>query len=417
MKKFLLTLIILLAPSLAWAQCNGVFPPGTYCGNSTASPNVPSATPGANAFAPRLQANTTFYVRTDGNDSNTCLSNTPTTACLTIQAALTKVQGYDLNGFAVVISVADGAYSAGVLCDSAFIGNYNSAGVTITGNVTTPSNVTITNSTGELFQLLHGCNLTIQGFKGIQNAAGGDIIWVAFNGYLSLTNFEFGAVASGFHLNVFQLGIVQITGPTTISGGAQAHYHVSQSGVLIDSTNTVTCSGAPAFSSFFAGVSSANLQAIGTTYSGCGSVTGQRYLVHNNGFIDLGNSGASPTYFPGNVAGITELYGVYDYTTPGNLALGGRLQIGTTAPTINSCSTGTVANGSTDQTGQATSTGATTCAINFTSAFTVAPFCVASDASRAAALQVVATASVLTISGQTAGDVISWICFPKVGGL
>jgi hypothetical protein len=43
MKRLLLALALLLAPSLAFAQCTGVFPPNTLCGNTSASPKVPGA--------------------------------------------------------------------------------------------------------------------------------------------------------------------------------------------------------------------------------------------------------------------------------------------------------------------------------------------------------------------------------------
>lgn len=45
MKKLLLTFVLLLAPSLAWAQCNGVFPNNTACGNITGSSNTPRPVP------------------------------------------------------------------------------------------------------------------------------------------------------------------------------------------------------------------------------------------------------------------------------------------------------------------------------------------------------------------------------------
>lgn len=41
MKKILLALALLLIPTIASAQCSGVFPANTYCGNTTASPAVP----------------------------------------------------------------------------------------------------------------------------------------------------------------------------------------------------------------------------------------------------------------------------------------------------------------------------------------------------------------------------------------
>ena len=44
MKKLFL-ILALLFPSTAWAQCTGVFPPGTFCGNTGASPAPPAASP------------------------------------------------------------------------------------------------------------------------------------------------------------------------------------------------------------------------------------------------------------------------------------------------------------------------------------------------------------------------------------
>src|SRR5437879_291233 len=45
MKRFLLALALLLAPSGAWAQCNGVFSANTLCGNNTGSPGIPGQFP------------------------------------------------------------------------------------------------------------------------------------------------------------------------------------------------------------------------------------------------------------------------------------------------------------------------------------------------------------------------------------
>lgn len=45
MKKLLLALVLSLLPSLASAQCNGVFQPNTVCGNNTGAPNTPKQIP------------------------------------------------------------------------------------------------------------------------------------------------------------------------------------------------------------------------------------------------------------------------------------------------------------------------------------------------------------------------------------
>src|SRR6266404_6632030 len=43
MKKLLLALALIFLPSFAWAQCTGVFPPNTLCGNLSGSPRPPAA--------------------------------------------------------------------------------------------------------------------------------------------------------------------------------------------------------------------------------------------------------------------------------------------------------------------------------------------------------------------------------------
>ena len=68
MKRLVLALALLLVPSFAWAQCTGVFPNNTVCGNATGSSNTPRATlqtslPLGNFLAPYTGA-----VSRPGND-------------------------------------------------------------------------------------------------------------------------------------------------------------------------------------------------------------------------------------------------------------------------------------------------------------------------------------------------------------
>jgi hypothetical protein len=39
------TMLLALAPTGAWAQCNGVFPAKTICGNNSTSPGIPGQVP------------------------------------------------------------------------------------------------------------------------------------------------------------------------------------------------------------------------------------------------------------------------------------------------------------------------------------------------------------------------------------
>lgn len=78
-----------------------------------------------------LTANRTYYVRTDGNDSNTGLTNTSGGAFLTIQKALNVVLGkLDLSGFNVTAQVAAGAYTSAIGFASPQVGAGN---ITILG--------------------------------------------------------------------------------------------------------------------------------------------------------------------------------------------------------------------------------------------------------------------------------------------
>lgn len=64
MKHLILALAFIFAPSIASAQCNGVFPPNTFCGNTTGTTNPPGAMslsviPGGNpgGVNPQIQYN------------------------------------------------------------------------------------------------------------------------------------------------------------------------------------------------------------------------------------------------------------------------------------------------------------------------------------------------------------------------
>jgi len=52
MKRILLALWLLLLPSVAQAQCNGVFAAHTVCGNNTANPGIPGQVPQASIIGP-----------------------------------------------------------------------------------------------------------------------------------------------------------------------------------------------------------------------------------------------------------------------------------------------------------------------------------------------------------------------------
>ena len=60
-----------------------------------------------------LTANRTYYVRTDGSDSNDGLANTAGGAFLTIQKAINIVSALDIGTYTVTMQVGAGTYTAG----------------------------------------------------------------------------------------------------------------------------------------------------------------------------------------------------------------------------------------------------------------------------------------------------------------
>lgn len=71
----------------------------------------------------RLSAARSYYVRSDGSDSNTGLANTSGGAFLTPQAAITAIKRLDLNGYAVTVYCLTGGTYPGFVVDGPFVGD------------------------------------------------------------------------------------------------------------------------------------------------------------------------------------------------------------------------------------------------------------------------------------------------------
>jgi hypothetical protein len=97
-------------------------------------------------------------------------------------------------------------------------------------------------------------------------------------------------------------------------------------------------------------------------------------------------------------------------------ATGHLLTIQRAPPTLTSCTSGAVVAGSTDSAGQISSLGSTTtCTVVFGSPFVTAPFCVATDITGAAAVQVAPTAAHVVVTVTSAHN-FAWFCIGQNGG-
>lgn len=250
-----------------------------------------------------LFANRTYFVRTDGSDSNTGIANTAGGAFLTIDKGRQAAYALDLNGFTVTVQIGDGTYTAGVTCTGMPPGWNSTSPITFQGNTGTPANVIVSTTSATCFTAQDGASILVTGVE-LRTTTAGDCLLATRGSKIIHGNVRFGTCA-GFHKETNDHGRIYNSGNYTISGNAVAHQHINNMSYQLISSATVTISGTPAFSSYFVGVNGAYTQYVAVTFSG--SATGPRYLIHDNGsvFTDVA---FSLTYFPGDSAG-TQLGG------------------------------------------------------------------------------------------------------------
>lgn len=253
-------------------------------------------TPLAEDFRERLTADRTYYIRTDGSDSNTGLANSSAGALQTFAGAKSVLSALDLNGFTVTFQVGAGTYTGNISLSGPVLNGL----VIYQGDTTTPSNVLISLA-GNCVFATNGAILTVKGFKLTSSA--NNCMWATNGGVINFQNIDFGSASSGRHMRGDNFGILNATGNYTISGGAQDHILLQQYGQYIASGNTVTLSGTPAFSGQFLNIIGGQATMFSVTFSG--AATGKRYTVTLNGVINSFGAGTSSTYFPGNSNGTT----------------------------------------------------------------------------------------------------------------
>lgn len=254
-----------------------------------------------------LLAARTYYVRTDGSDSNNGKANTAGGAFLTLQKAIDTVAALDISIYDVTIQVADGTYTNGTF----FKAPLGAGAVIIQGNTTTPSNCLIS-CASDCFAAVPGSvgKFKMLGFK-LQTSSG-SLINVQGSGFsLTLDNMVYGA-ATLAHLYV-RTGAVILYGTTaqSITAGAAIHMFAQDGGTIInDFVFTMTITGTPAFASGFAYcIGQSMIKIAGMVFSG--ATTGPRFNVSQVSLINT--QGAGTSKFPGSVAGTedTATFGKY----------------------------------------------------------------------------------------------------------
>ena len=248
----------------------------------------------------KLTASRTYYVRTDGSDSNDGLANNAGGAFLTIAKAMAVVAGIDLGGFVATIQVGAGTWTTAVTLPVIVGGT-----AVLLGDTATPANVTISLSSGSCVTAEGVIGWAVRGFKLVTSGARG--VLVRNFSSLTVSHIEFGACTLG-HTYCGYNSVLFVETGCTITGNAPYHWLATSGGQVVCQSVTITLSGTPAFSTAFATASvngSMNIPSI--TFSG--SATGTRYYITLNAVISTGGGGAS--YLPGSAAGSTLTGGQY----------------------------------------------------------------------------------------------------------
>lgn len=256
----------------------------------------------------------TYYVRTDGSDSNTGLVNSSGGAFLTLQNAINVAAALDSAIYDVTIQVVNLASPSTYTAAGIVLKNMAGAGkIIIVGDETTPANVVVACSSGDQFWGLHISTIySLRGMK-LTSASAGTAMRSEYGSYIQYQNLDFGA-GFGEQIRTTAGGAIESTGNSTISGSAAYHQRAILGGVIRDSGRTITLTGTPNFTSSFAEAQfGGNIQVNSNAYTG--SATGKRYNATDLGLIYTGSAGA--TYLPGNSSGTgtnagTTPFGLYD---------------------------------------------------------------------------------------------------------
>ena len=252
-----------------------------------------------------LTANRTYYVRTDGSDSNNGLANTSGGAFLTIQKAIDTACALDLSIYNVTINVADGTYSGGIVLKP-YLGT---GPIAIVGNTTTPGNCLLQGTGTRISAASIFATYQMRGFE-TQTITSGNSVSLSGAGILELNNWRFGACA-GSHMRIDngarlngRSGSFEVAANATYFaiGGYFANIDLNSATITFSANVTFT---ATAYAQYMALV---NFQQA-TFNLGAFSVTGQRYNASGLSLISSGGAGAS--FIPGSTSGATSSGGTY----------------------------------------------------------------------------------------------------------
>ncbi|MDC7788688.1 DUF2793 domain-containing protein [Rhodoplanes sp. TEM] len=239
-----------------------------------------------------LTSDRTYWVRTDGANTNDGRSDTPSGAFLTFQHAVDVVRTrLDLAGFQVTVRAggAGGTFTGGVSVNGPLVGARGVDALVILGDTTMPANFVLqTTDAGSVVRAYQGAQFSIAGFK--LTSTSGVLIDALHFGFVKVTGrMEFGGTAAP-HVFARRMGMVELSSIAyVVSGGGQFHLRATNNSIVTVQSSTVTITGTPAFTAFLSMSFISEIISIGATFTG--TVSGLQYAGDTNSALI---NGATP---------------------------------------------------------------------------------------------------------------------------
>lgn len=268
-----------------------------------------------------LSADTTLWVRSDGNDSHTGFANTAGGAKLTWNGLYAAAVALDGNGHALTMkSGTTNTYAAGLFMSTAVVG-CSSLTIDLNG-----SSIAETVTKGIINNVVQTCPINIQNSAGL--GTGGAIASAGFsaiqNSQPSQINIGAGITTGpcfDAHYEVLAAGGIYLTASVNIIGAAAHNLVLGVNGGIFGSNGqTFNFMNDQAFSDATVYAQLAEVGLGGATFNLNGhTITGPRFKSVDNGSIHTNNAG--PTFIPGSTPGTTNTGGAYDGLCSGSVGL------------------------------------------------------------------------------------------------
>lgn len=242
-----------------------------------------------------LSAARTYYVRSDGSDSNNGLSDSSGGAFATIQKALEVAKALDFGGHAVTIQLGDATYT-GALTAPTTTGQALTGDLVIKGNASTPGNTIISTTSANCITAGPAARIHVQDVE-LRTTTAGNCLHAA-GGVITFSNVRFGASA-GRHMHAEAAGVIEAAGNYARVGACTYHASVASGGLISVSGRTVTASGTPSHTVYAYAAENGVVRMSSNTYSGAS--TGTRWSAVTGGGVQT--EGGNPNNLPGNSNG------------------------------------------------------------------------------------------------------------------